>query len=49
VPEGVALGARRDALDGPALIAVGIAAEAPRLHRALADLDRALRVRATLR
>jgi hypothetical protein len=45
VPDGIALGARQDAADGPALIAVGIAAEAPRLHAALAALDRAHRVR----
>jgi hypothetical protein len=45
IPDGIALGARHDAAGGPALIAVGIASEAPRLHAALAALDRALRVR----
>ena len=43
LPDGIALGARHDAVAGPALIAVGIATEAPRLHVALAALDRALR------
>jgi hypothetical protein len=48
VPEGIALGVRRDVAGGPALLAVGIAAEAPRLHVALAALDRALQARAAL-
>jgi hypothetical protein len=48
VPEGIALGVRRDVAGGPALLAVGIAAEAPRLHVALAALDRALHARAAL-
>lgn len=48
VPEGIALGARHDPVGGPALVAVGIAADAPRLHLALASLDRALRARAAI-
>jgi hypothetical protein len=48
VPDGIALGARRDVAGGPALLALGIEAEAPRLHVALAALDRALRARAAL-
>jgi hypothetical protein len=48
VPEGIAIGARHDRADGPALIAVGIAADAPRLHLALAALDTTLRGRAAL-
>jgi hypothetical protein len=48
VPEGIALGVRRDVAGGPALLAVGIAAEASRLHVALAALDRALHPRAAL-
>jgi hypothetical protein len=48
VPEGIALGVRRDVAGGPALLALGIEAEAPRLHLALAALDRELGVRAAL-
>jgi len=48
VPEGIAIGARHDAAAGPALIALGIAAEVDRLHLALAGLDRALRARVVL-
>jgi hypothetical protein len=46
IPPGISLGVRHDRDAGPALIAVGIAAEAERLHLAVAALDRALRVRA---
>jgi hypothetical protein len=35
-------------LERVALVALGIAAEAPRLHLALAALDRGLRARATV-
>lgn len=42
IPQGIALGARHDRAGGPALIALGIAADVPRLHGALAALDRAL-------
>jgi hypothetical protein len=48
VPAGITIGARHDLVGGPALVAVGIAAEAPRLHLALASLDRGLRARAAL-
>lgn len=45
-PEGIAVGVRHDPANPPALIAVGIAAEAPRLHVALAELDGELRAHA---
>jgi hypothetical protein len=48
IPAGVSLGIRHDRAAGPALIAVGIAADAERLHLAVAALDRTLRVRATI-
>jgi hypothetical protein len=47
-PEGIAVGVRHDPAHGPALIAVGIAADAPQLHVALAALDRAVRGRAAI-
>jgi hypothetical protein len=48
VPEGITLGARHDVAAGPALLAVGIETEVPRLHLALAALERSLRARAAL-
>ena len=46
IPAGISLGVRHDRVGGPALIAVGIAADATRLHLAVAALDRTLRARA---
>jgi hypothetical protein len=46
VPEGVTVGVRHDPVGGPALVALGIAADAPRLPLALASLERDLRARA---
>jgi hypothetical protein len=48
VPDGITIGARHDAAGGPALIALGIAPDAPRLHLALVSLEHGLRVRAAI-
>jgi hypothetical protein len=48
IPAGIALGVRHDRAAGPALIALGIAADAARLHLAVAALHRTLRAPATI-